>query len=78
VNRLVALLIVAFAVAAYLRSRRSRPAQDYSPADELRTKLAESRATTDESTAESTLEHDLESRRREVHDRARGSIDELS
>ena len=55
---------------------------EYSPADELRSKLAESRSA-EEATAEAPppeqeLETDLEARRREVHERARGAIDDLS
>ena len=81
-GRLLALLLGGFGLGAYLRRRRRRAAEpDYSPADELRSKLAESRAEQEpepQPAAEPTLESDLDERRREVHDRARGAIDDLS
>jgi hypothetical protein len=79
VGRLVALLLGGFGLGAYLRRRRRRRAAlEYSPADELRSKLAESRSPESEPEPERGLETDLEERRREVHDRARGAIDDLS
>ena len=51
---------------------------EYSPADELKAKLAESRAAEGEPQVEPVLESDLEAHRREVHERARGAIDDLS
>jgi len=78
VSRLAALLVLAFAAALYLRARRSGEPAVYEPAEELRTKLAQSRAAADEPPAEPTLEQDLGVRRRDVHERARGAIDELS
>jgi hypothetical protein len=83
VGRLIALLLGGFGLGAYLRQRRRRrPTPDYAAADELRSKLAESRSA-DEATAEAPppeqeLETDLETRRREVHERARGAMDDLS
>ena len=82
-GRLVALLLGGFGIGAYLRRRRRRRAEpDYSPADELRSKLAESRgaeeAPVETSAAERGLETELEERRRDVHERARGAIDDLS
>jgi hypothetical protein len=85
VGRLIALLLGGFGLVAYLRRRRQRSEREYSPADELRSKLAESRES-DETpepaaatpTAEPNLETELEERRREVHERARGAIDDLS
>jgi hypothetical protein len=78
VGRLIALLLGGFGLGAYLRSRRRRhPELEYSPADELRSKLAETR-TTEEPEPEQGLETELEERRREVHERARGAIDDLS
>jgi len=83
VGRLIALLLGGFGLGAYLRRRRRLAAEpDYSPADELRSKLAESRTSEPEAEAqpepERGLETDLEERRRDVHDRARGAIDDLS
>jgi hypothetical protein len=78
VARLVALVLGGFGLGAYLRRRRKhRRELEPSPADELRSKLAESRAAELEP-PEPTLEDDLEERRRDVHDRARGAIDDLS
>jgi hypothetical protein len=56
------------------RRRHRHPEPEFSPADELKAKLAESRVEEEEP----VLEADLEARRREVHDRARGAIDDLS
>jgi hypothetical protein len=83
VGRLVALLLGGFGLGAYLRSRgRRRTEPEYSPADELRSKLAESRTSEEEPAEQPASEHgletELEERRREVHERARGSIDDLS
>ena len=88
--RLIALLLGGFGLGAYLRRRRNRelpPA--FSPADELRSKLAESRAAEpppepapapepEPELEPEQLESDLAERRRAVHERARGAIDELS
>jgi hypothetical protein len=83
VSKLVALLVAAVGLGLYLRLRRSRSAEpEYSPADELRSKLAESRSEAAEAqpdpALEPELESDLEVRRREVHQRARSVIDDLS
>ena len=82
-GRLVALLLGGFGLGAYLRRRRRRRAEpEYSPADELRSKLAESRtpeeAPAEQPAPEAGLETELEERRREVNERARGAIDDLS
>ena len=79
-GRLVALVLGGFGLGAYIRSRRRRRLElEASPADELRSKLAESRAAELEpAPAEPTLEADLAERRRDVHERARGAIDDLS
>jgi hypothetical protein len=81
VGRLVALVLGGFGLGAYIRRRRRRrPELVPSPAEELRSKLAESRAAELEPPAppEPTLEADLAERRRDVHERARGAIDDLS
>jgi len=81
VGRLVALVLGGFGLCVYIRRRRSRrPELQASPADELRSRLAESRAAELEppAPAEPTLEADLAERRRDVHERARGAIDDLS
>ena len=76
-GRFVALLLGALGLGAFWRRRRRQAVEpDYSPADELKAKLAETRAGGEDE--EPVLEADLEARRREVHERARGSIDELS
>ena len=82
-GRLVALLLGGFGLGAYLQRRRRRQLEpEHSPAAALRSKLAESR-TPEEKPAEAPapereLETDLEERRRVVHERARGAIDDLS
>jgi hypothetical protein len=80
VGRLVALLLGGFGLGAYLSRRRRHTEPGDSPAEELRSKLAESRAAQDAPAEEPPpeLETELEQRRREVHDRARGAIDDLS
>jgi len=104
VKRLLALLAGAFGLRALLRRSRPHPAfpQGASPADELRTRLAESRgapepvvaepavaepASPEPEAAESTEpasvdefsvdELSVDERRADVHNRARGAIDEL-
>jgi hypothetical protein len=88
VKRLLALLAGAFGLRALLR-RGQRPAypQGASPADELRTRLAESRSTpepfvaepavVEPETVESAEPASVDERRADVHNRARGAIDEL-
>ena len=80
-GRLLAALLGAFGVFTFWRRRRKpkRAEPAVSPADELREKLAETRASESEPEAEvePALESDLEARRREVHERARGAIDDL-
>jgi hypothetical protein len=83
VRRLVVLLVAVVGLVVYLRLRLNRSAEpEYSPAEELRSKLAESRSAEAEAEAapepEPELESALELRRREVHQRARSVIDDLS
>jgi hypothetical protein len=73
-----ALLLGALGAGAFWRRRRRNHAEpDYSPAAELKARLAESRGDADEA-EKPVLETDLDARRREVHDQARGAIDDLS
>lgn len=73
---MVALLVGALGVGAFWRRRRKHDEPEYSPADELKAKLAESRS--EDEAEKPVLETDLDARRREVHDHARGAIDDLS
>ena len=67
------------ALAAYLLRRRPAPSLavelDVDPAEELRRKLDETRARAEPEAAE--LSDDLDARRREVHDKAKASADEM-
>ncbi len=67
------------ALVVYLLRRRPVPAagveHDVDPAEELRRKLDEARGRAEPETAE--LSDDLDTRRREVHERARASADEM-
>lgn len=81
-KRLLAVFAGGLGIGALLRRRRrAQPSvePESSLAEELRSKLAESRAAEAEAAAAEpvAVESDLEARRREVHERARGSIDEL-
>ena len=78
--RLIAVLLGGAGIFAFWRRRRKAAEPESSPADELRAKLAESRAGDQDAGGEPEpeLESDLEQRRREVHERAKGAIDELS
>jgi hypothetical protein len=69
----MAVFVGGLGLAALLRRRRATPVES-SPADELRSKLAESRAAEE---PEAGPEGDLDARRREVHEKARQSLDEL-
>jgi hypothetical protein len=78
-KRLLALLLGGLGLRALLR-RQSAPAVESSPADDLRAKLAESRATVDadrEDAGSGETPVDLDTRRADVHARARQAIDEL-
>ena len=67
------------AVIGYFLQRRLVPAvgaeTGVDPAEELRRKLDETRARAEPETAE--LNEDLDARRREVHERAKASADEM-
>jgi hypothetical protein len=77
VKRLLALLVGGLGLRALLR-RRQPVAIGPSPADDLRARLAESRATVD-AQAEDAAEPEatVDDRRADVHARARRAIDEL-
>jgi hypothetical protein len=88
VRGLVLAVVGALGLMAWWRRRRVTDESQQldlgpDPADELRAKLAESRSADDEEADEpATSEPELspvdpESRRRDVHDRARASMDEL-
>jgi hypothetical protein len=75
VKRLLALVVGAFGLRALVR-RRSTPVvyggTSVSPADELRSRLAESRTPAPDAGPAA-----VDDRRADVHNRARGAIDEL-
>jgi hypothetical protein len=77
VKRLLAVVLGALGLTAWLKRRRER--SSLSPADDLKATLAESRsadaATDPEPPAE---EPDVDARRADVHARAREAMDELS
>ena len=83
--RLLALAALAIGLALLLRRRRLRSAAESAPvegslADELRERLAESRAAEAAAAEEEPAaapESELDERRRDVHEAARRSIDEL-
>jgi hypothetical protein len=85
VKRFLAALAAAIGVGAFLgrRRRRHNPVTaEPSPADELREKLAEAeaRAVTGEEATEAGHDEvaaDVDIRRREVHEQARHTLDEL-
>jgi hypothetical protein len=83
-KRLMAVFVGGLGFGALLRRRkRAVPlpagADTDSLAEELRAKLAESRVTTEEPVADQPVAEpsDLDTRRRDVHDRARQALDEL-
>lgn len=75
-KRLLALIAGGLGLRVLLR-RRARPAAVPEPADELRAKLAEARAGEEQSSPNGSAP-DVDSRRADVHERARRAIDELS
>jgi len=83
VKRLLALLAGALGLRALLLQRRRKTGAEAesSPVDELREKLAESRAAEVEQTVDAAApapQAEVADRRRDVHERARGAIDDLS
>lgn len=72
-KRVIALIAGLFGLRVFLR-RRALSAPGPEPADELRAKLAETRA--DDEPAPSS-NGSVDSRRADVHERARKAIDEL-
>jgi len=80
-KRLLAIVAGGLGLGALLRRRgRRRPVTppERELADELRAKLAESRAAEVEQLTPPAPMDDVASRRNDVHERARGAIDELS
>jgi hypothetical protein len=85
VKRFAAVFVGGLGFGALLRRRRRTapaavPADTDSLAEELRSKLAQSRAAADEPAVEEPAApepSDLDARRRDVHDRARQALDEL-
>ena len=78
-KRWLAVLAGGFGVVAYIRGRRRWQPVPVPPADELRAKLAESRAAAEpepEAAPEPAPDR-VGERRQDVHDRARAAIDEL-
>ncbi len=76
-KRLLALVLGGLGLRAFLK-RRAKPAPAAAPSPEaadLRAKLAEAR--TSEPESQPGAEPDVESRRADVHERARQAIDEL-
>ncbi len=76
-KRLLALIAGGLGLRALLRRRRHAPVEGPSPADDLKAKLAETRAA-DEPAADDVEPDDLDARRADVHARARQAIDDLS
>jgi hypothetical protein len=91
VRRLVKIALVALGIRWFLKRRKRRheerqaaelpstrtvPADD--PADELRQKLAASRAEADPDEAETTATPSVADRRTEVHEQGRATLDEMN
>jgi hypothetical protein len=82
-RRLLTGIVVTLGIAALLRRLRRRKATeaessppDQDPADELRAKLAETRAD-EETPAEPPTSATVEERRAEVHEQGRSAVDEM-
>jgi hypothetical protein len=89
VKRLLVLALAALGVRALLRRRRESPATTWepvpaptaTPADDLKAKLAETRSVEEPATAAeppAAEDPDVDTRRADVHARARQAMDELS
>jgi hypothetical protein len=81
VRRFFAVFVGGLGLGALLRRRRRRsvtPEPESSPANELREKLAESRAAEAEHAEAPPQDDDVSNRRRALHEQTRSSIDELS
>jgi hypothetical protein len=77
VKRPVAWLLGAVAVFGFVRRRREPPLDEPDPrADDLRRKLAESRSTVADEQPE-PVQADPESRRRDVHEAARETVEQM-
>ena len=72
-KRLFAVVLGALGLGALLKRRRPAPAVEPEPVEDLRAKLAETRAPE----PEPEPEPDVADRRADVHERARQAIDEL-
>ena len=77
-KRLLALIAGGLGLRALLRRRKHAPAEGPSPADDLKAKLAETRAGDEPPVVEEAADPDLDARRADVHARARQAIDDLS
>jgi hypothetical protein len=75
-KRLLALVAGGLGLRALLR-RRSRPALSPSPAEDLRAKLAQTKASEPEPEPEPAQPETVEDRRADVHAKARQAIDDL-
>ena len=78
-RRLFAVFLAGFGLAAWLerrRGRRTASETELSPADELRARLSETRARSDEPVP-AAPDADPQARRRAVHERARRDLDDL-
>ncbi len=75
-KRLLALVAGGLGLRALLR-RRSRPVLSPSPAEDLRAKLAQTKASEPEPEPEPAQPETVEDRRADVHAKARQAIDDL-
>jgi hypothetical protein len=75
-KRLLALVAGGLGLGAILK-RRSRPAHSHDPAEDLRAKLAQTKAPEPEPQSEAPQPETVEGRRADVHAKARQAIDDL-